>query len=147
MKKKFLLIGVLFVLFSCHEKTKDSTTTTISQTVNYNNYKSNLSFLIEDNTSDIFLNTDYLIELEGNPSTGYWWYYTIGDNTIIKNIDSKTFDFHSGEFIVGAPIIGIWKFKCLKIGETKITFKYYRSWEGEDSASETKIFNIKVKSF
>jgi predicted secreted protein len=87
------------------------------------------------------------ISLKGNPTTGYGWYYTIGDSAIIeKTDDSFTSDSSSAE-IVGAGGTFTWNFKALKAGETTITFKYYRSWLGESSAAvgDTVIYKITVK--
>jgi len=87
------------------------------------------------------------VSLKGNPTTGYNWLYTIGDSSIIeKTTDNYVSDSKSAS-IVGAGGTYTWTFKALKAGETTITFKYYRSWLGESSATaeDTLVYKITVK--
>ena len=87
------------------------------------------------------------VSLKGNPTTGYGWYYTISDSAILeKTDDNYTSDSNSAE-IVGAGGTFTWNFKALKAGEATITFKYYRQWLGESSATaaDTVIYKITVK--
>ncbi len=120
-----------------------------SVTVQYDSQKS----LVTITDSPKQVNTDTTVgstvsvSLKGNPTTGYGWYYTIGDSGIIE----KTDDFYTSDSnsasIVGAGGKYTWTFKALKAGDTTITFKYYRSWLGESSAtaSDTVIYKITVK--
>jgi len=87
------------------------------------------------------------VSLKGNPTTGYAWYYTIGDSSIIeKTADNYVSDSKSAS-IVGTGGTYTWTFKALKAGETTVTFKYYRSWLGESSAAvvDTIVYKISVK--
>ena len=81
------------------------------------------------------------VTLKGNPTTGFEWKYAIADNSVIK-LDSESSIVDSNA--IGAGSTFTWNFKAMKAGETKITFKYYRSWEGEASAEQTIEYLIKV---
>ncbi|BAF60542.1 predicted secreted protein [Pelotomaculum thermopropionicum SI] len=70
--------------------------------------------------------------LKGNSTTGYTWHYTIENGDVVK-LDSGYNVRDSG--MIGAGSTFIWDFKALQAGRTKITFKYYREWEGEASAT------------
>jgi inhibitor of cysteine peptidase len=92
------------------------------------------------------------IILKGNASTGYTWHYYIDEPDIVRVVseteEPTTGASHVGEIIVGAPGIYKWQVRALKAGTATITFKYYRSWEGEESATEenTLVYNITVKN-
>jgi predicted secreted protein len=81
------------------------------------------------------------VTLKGNPTTGYTWQYTIADESIIK-LDGESSVTDSD--LIGAGSTFTWNFKALKPGETKITFKYYRAWEGNENAQQTVEYIIKV---
>ncbi|NME82041.1 protease inhibitor I42 family protein [Clostridium sp. SM-530-WT-3G] len=79
------------------------------------------------------------VSLYGNPTTGYTWEYTIGDNSIVK-LDSKDFiSENTDPEVCGAGGTFTWKFSGLKAGTTEITFKYLRPWD-ESSLYETKTY-------
>ena len=80
--------------------------------------------------------------LDGSPTTGYTWHYTIGDNDIVK-LDSQ--DYVVDSRLTGAGGSYIWDFKALKDGETEITFEYYRDWEGAETSTKTVSYRVKVK--
>ena len=48
--------------------------------------------------------------------------------------------------IAGAGGTYVWNFKALKAGAATLTFKYYRDWEGESSATaqDTVVFIVTV---
>jgi len=70
--------------------------------------------------------------LKGNPTTGYAWHYTIENSDLVK-LDSAYTVRDSN--MIGAGNTFVWNFKALQAGRTRITFKYYREWEGEASAT------------
>ncbi len=72
------------------------------------------------------------VVLKGNPATGYAWHYTVQNSDIVK-LDTEYAVRDSN--MIGAGSTFIWNFKALKAGETGITFKYCRGWEGEASAA------------
>lgn len=84
------------------------------------------------------------IVLQGNPTTGYTWHYSV-DNSDIVGVSEETYTPDSD--LVGAGGTYTWKVGALKKGTAKITFKYYRDWEGESSATleNTVVYQIEVK--
>lgn len=74
--------------------------------------------------------------LKGNPTTGYTWHYIIEDNDIVKLESQK---ITSDSNLLGAESTFSWNYKALRAGQTKIIFKYYRDWEGEESVTKDGI--------
>ena len=99
-----------------------------------------------DSTAENHLSSGDIVyvALEGNGSTGYWWYYTISDQSVVSFLESDTFNF-ADEDIVGGPVTGIWKFECGTAGSAVIVFDYFRSWEGIESSVNTKTFSLSVE--
>jgi len=97
-----------------------------------------------DQNNDLLVGDIARVILEGNPTTGYSWYYTITTNDIVSLI---TQNYRSNSNAIGAGGVYNWYFKALKAGKTTITFRYYRQWEGESSAKAeyTKVYTITVK--
>lgn len=84
----------------------------------------------------------FVINLGENITTGFSWNYKIEDESIVKLIEDKYQEPSTD--LIGAA--GTHKFIFIgeKKGETKITFKYFRIWEGEESKLEVKEFKVKV---
>lgn len=85
--------------------------------------------------------------LEGNATTGYSWHYTIGNPKLVSLISESFVQDAAAEGLVGTGGAYTWDFKAQKAGQTKITFKYYRDWEGEASttADNIKEYQIVIK--
>jgi len=83
------------------------------------------------------------IKLEGNPTTGYGWYYSVVPDGIIKEISSDyKQDFNPlGKNGVGGTFI--FKFESVAPGEATITFEYYRDWE-DDPPVDTVVYLVTV---
>jgi len=87
-------------------------------------------------------NSNIVIELEGNPTTGYEWTCEIND----ENIASVEVEYISPKTdALGAPGKYNITLTGKKEGETKLVCKYARSWE-ETEYDETKTYNIEVDS-
>ncbi|MGH4051770.1 MAG: protease inhibitor I42 family protein [Clostridium sp.] len=110
----------------------------------YENSKLNAIVLSHNFINMIPNSNQILIELTQSPSTGYCWYYTISDPSILILEDKKTFDFNKPN-IIGGSLQIIWRFKCLKNGECKIHFSYYKSWKKESGPLEEYIYVVKVE--
>lgn len=87
------------------------------------------------------------VMLDGNATTGYSWHYRIGNGRILK---LKTEDFtpdSTDPMIAGSGGTYTWDFQTLKKGSTKVTFMYYRDWEGDASASDenTIVYQTTIK--
>ena len=81
------------------------------------------------------------VELEGLGSAGYKWYLNSLNAEKLELISEETKAVSDKEKI-GAPVLGIWRFKTLKKGFTEIKMDHYRAWEGKDSATDH--FGIKL---
>jgi len=90
------------------------------------------------------LQTHMLIEFDESPSTGYCWYYTITDYSIVDLEEKKIFNFNKPNIIGGSHQI-VWKFKCLKCGECKIQFAYYKSWKRESCPLDEYTYIVKIE--
>jgi len=83
------------------------------------------------------------ITLKENPSTGYSWKYKMDKDGILELQRDEYIDSKSTG-VVGAAGKHVWVFKGKTKGVVVITFKYYRPWEGEKAAIETKTFTVDV---
>ena len=82
------------------------------------------------------------LELKGNPTTGYTWLYTIGDETIIS-VD-EDIKYLGAKGVMGAPSKFTYTIKSLKAGNTSLKFEYKRPWEEKD-AEEVRLYEVNVK--
>lgn len=85
-----------------------------------------------------------IIELEENPTTGFSWKYNEYDTSILELLDDEYMPDSVETDIVGSGGIHHYEFRGLSEGETTLTFKYIKSWEGEESAEDTKTFKVVV---
>lgn len=86
------------------------------------------------------------LSLDGNPTTGYTWHCAVADESILAQT-SEDYISSSLDGLVGAGGVYVWNFKALRAGETTVTLKYYRDWEGEDSvtAENTAVYQVTVQ--
>lgn len=84
----------------------------------------------------------FIINLDENLTTGYSWNYKIKDEDIVKLVKDQYLE--PSNKLVGAS--GTHKFIFIgeKKGETTITYKYFRIWEGEESSIEVKEYKVKI---
>jgi len=111
-------------------------------TLQYENSKINAIVLSHNFINTIHNSNQMLIEFTEAPSTGYCWYYTISDPSVVILVDKQIFDFNKPN-VIGGSLQIIWRFKCLKIGECKIHFAYYKSWKKESSPLEEYTYIVK----
>ncbi|MCP9766336.1 hypothetical protein EGI22_00350 [Lacihabitans sp. LS3-19] len=81
--------------------------------------------------------------LDGNPSTGYNWKYTI-ENPEIVNI-TEEITSKNQEAMVGAPSKFKYQIEGAKPGTTKIFFKYFREWEEDVPPVQTDTIEVRVE--
>lgn len=82
------------------------------------------------------------LELNGNPTTGYTWLYSIGDETIIS-VDEDV-KYLGAKGVMGAPSKFTYTIKSLKAGNTSLKFEYKRPWEDKE-AEEVRLYDVNVK--
>ncbi|MBO4318976.1 MAG: protease inhibitor I42 family protein [Treponema sp.] len=92
-------------------------------------------------SSTQFKSSKKKIEMEGNPTTGYTWVYTIEDESIVC-LEQKT-KYLGSRNMSGAPSLFTYTVISLKPGTTKITFEYKRPWE-DKPAEKTKTYTVTV---
>jgi predicted secreted protein len=90
------------------------------------------------------INDCFVVQLNENISTGYSWQYKISNPEIIKFVEITHKQNKNPFNIVGAPSESIWKFQGIAAGNCQIDFKYYRSWEGEKSATKSRIYDVTI---
>lgn len=78
----------------------------------------------------------FALQFKSNPSTGYQWIVTEGNEILYKNFTIPA-EQKGDQLMAGAPGKQEFWFQPSKAGDYKITLKYMRSWEGEDSAVST----------
>jgi len=66
-----------------------------------------------------------LVILESQPSTGYIWYLTELDESIVSRNGDSTFSPDSD--LIGAPGEERWPFKAIAVGQTDLRMEYRRS--------------------
>ncbi len=82
-----------------------------------------------------------VIELKGNPTTGYLWSYTIADESVISV--SEESEYLGKGNVVGAPSMFYYMIHPLAPGETTVTFVYKRPWENTE-ADTVKTYRVTV---
>lgn len=109
----------------------------------YNEYIDGLEILSEDSVNDVAVDRIVCVILEGNASTGYWWYYAIDDGTKIALYDEETFDFSEPDS-AGSPVTAVWKFQATASGNATIVFRYYRYAEGPETSIDTRAYTMQI---
>ena len=88
------------------------------------------------------------IKLDGNPTTGYTWVYTISPEGVIKEFsndyktDSNIFNYNKSG--IGGTFIFV--FEAAAPGEAEIVFSYLRVWEEDKPPLATEVYKAVVDS-
>lgn len=93
-------------------------------------------------SSGPFKSQEKHLELMGNPTTGYFWTYSVSDEGIIQ-IDDNIEYLGRGE-VTGATSLYMYTLTSLKPGNLILTFEYKRLWENEVPESR-RIYEINVR--
>ena len=88
-----------------------------------------------------FQSDETTIQMKGNPTTGYNWFYQISDESIIAV--EENVKYLGDDMIVGAPSMFTYTITALKPGQTTLHFEYKRLWETVEPI-ETKDYYITV---
>ena len=83
------------------------------------------------------------LELLGNPTTGYAWRCESSDSSVLNSVGS-TYTASPSNGLVGTG--GTYRFdlKALKAGTATVTCRYYRDWEGAQTALRTVTYQVTV---
>ena len=74
------------------------------------------------------------IKLEGNPTTGYNWVYSLVPDGIIKEVSSEYKQDSNLSNNSGVGGTFIFKFESVAPGEAELVFQYLREWENQPPA-------------
>ena len=86
----------------------------------------------------------FVVELEGNPSTGYTWEARDLDTNMFQQIGDA--EFTSGDpGLVGAGGTLALTFKAIQAGTGTLTLVYHRSWEPDVAPADTFTVTVIVK--
>ena len=88
-----------------------------------------------------FTSDEKTIQLKGNPTTGYNWFYQISDDSIIAV--EEYVKYLGDDMVVGAPSMFTYTITSLKPGQATLHFEYKRPWETVEPI-ETKDYIITV---
>jgi predicted secreted protein len=84
------------------------------------------------------------VELQGNPTTGYTWIYTMSPKGFLREISNEYIADKTGEAVVGSGGKFIFTFEALAEGEAELIFSYLRVWETDTPATETAVYRATV---
>ena len=85
-----------------------------------------------------------IVELPGNPSTGFVWETESVDGAVLRQAVSYT-PFKSDSNVIGAPGKITLRFKAIGSGKTALKLVYHRPWEKNAAPLKTYQVNIEVK--
>jgi inhibitor of cysteine peptidase len=91
-------------------------------------------------TVELAIDQELVIELEGNPSTGYSWEVGALDSAVLAPVGEAEFTPESD--LVGAGGIMVLRFQAVAAGESELSLVYHRPWEEDVEPLET--FTITV---
>ena len=92
---------------------------------------------------DIGVGGQIIVELNGNPSTGYTWEAKDLDVGILQQVGTGFKSSNPG--MVGAGGTLTLTFKALKAGVTTLTLVYHRPWEKDVKPLSTFVVTITIK--
>ena len=98
--------------------------------------------LKEEATNYIEKGSLFSVALESNPTTGYEW--EVDFDSVYIQLVKEEYQPLDPE-LIGGRGTHAFIFLALDQGETKIRFRYWRPWEGEDSVVETKEFEVAIR--
>jgi predicted secreted protein len=91
------------------------------------------------------------IELEGNPTTGYSWAYTMEPEGVVREVLAEYRGAQGTGDSTGAPEsrigrggVFVFVFESLKPGTVELRFSYARPWESGVAPAETENYVLTV---
>jgi inhibitor of cysteine peptidase len=98
----------------------------------------------EGKTIEVKAGGEIVVELEGNPSTGYTWETKDLDVSLLQQIGETAFK-SSNPGLIGSGGTLTLIFKALKAGKATLTLIYHRPWETKVAPQSTFIVTLAVK--
>ncbi len=90
---------------------------------------------------EINTQTEIIVSLEANPTTGYTWSISNLDTSLIKLIKESTLEADSQK--LGAPGKQVFHFLSISPGVTELNLIYHREWEKQIAPLDT--FQVVVR--
>ena len=90
---------------------------------------------------DVNLGEEFVIVLDGNPTTGYQWMTENIDEAFIKFLSSK---YEPSSNTPGSGGRYVWTFRAVSQGKSNITMKYLRPWEKDIEPIKKQVFSINI---
>ena len=84
------------------------------------------------------------IELEGNPTTGYTWVYSMSPEGVVAEVSNEYIPDQTAPGVVGSGGKFVFTFEAVAAGEAELVFSYLRTWEGTIPALRTAIYRAIV---
>ena len=84
------------------------------------------------------------IEIEGNPTTGYTWVYTVSQEGVVREVSNEYTADKTDKGLAGLGGKFIFTFKSIAAGETRLVFSYLRIWEKDVPAVKTLAYKASV---
>lgn len=120
------LIVVLFLMNGCASK------------------KTKLTVVDNNGQVDLKVGDSIVVELDGNPSTGYTWTAKDLDTSMFQQVGDP--EFKSGNpGLIGSGGSLTLTFKTLKAGTTALTLVYHRPWETDVKPQDTFTVSVVVR--
>lgn len=91
-------------------------------------------------TIEMRVGSSILVDLPGNPTTGYMWEVSSMDRAVLQKIGDHKFSTNSN--VIGAPGKVSMRFRVIGTGKTELLLVYRRSWE--KNVAPAKTFSVKI---
>ena len=103
-------------------------------------------FTAIDNGDTVFVKVgnQFVVALDGNPSTGYTWEVEDLDTNIIQQVGKTSFKSNNTG-LVGAGGTLTLTFRVLKAGTTNLVLVYHRPWETNVQPASTFRITLNAK--
>jgi len=89
------------------------------------------------------VNGNLVIELDGNPTTGYTWVYEMSEEGIIEEVSNVYTPISTSDALVGIGGTFRFEFRAVSPGEVGLQFSYLRTFQ-ENSVISTRTYAVTV---
>lgn len=129
MRRLMLMVGTLLFLAGCSSGPQEH------------------RYTVADSGKTVTVNAGdtVIIELAGNPTTGYSWTQTAGDIAVLKPTADEPEYTSESTGMVGSPGTFIFRWTAEAPGTTTIELGYRRPWETDIAPIETFSLTVDVR--
>lgn len=94
-------------------------------------------------TVNLIMGDELVVELEGNPTTGYEWEVTEVDEAVLVPLGEP--DYQSESEAIGAGGLFTFYFEAAGPGETELQLVYHRPWEEDVEPEDRFVITVIVE--